>query len=214
MKKSIFFTAALGMMLLPCVNFAQVTGNQPEPAKQRVPREIKVVVAPAPGAVVPTDQQPTNDQLPKLFELMRIKEQMESVTKMMPAMMQQQFQAQFKEMQKDHPEMAVMTEEQQQAAAKVMGKFMGKVMDLYTSDEAMADMAGIYQRHLTSSDVDGMIAFYSSPAGQHMVDMAPVIMREYMPMVMQKMQERMKPMMDEMKKEMEEIAKPQAPSAK
>jgi hypothetical protein len=214
MKKSIFFTVALGMMLMPCANFAQVTGNQPAPAKPRVPREIKIVVAPAPGDVVPAEQQPTKEQLAKLFDVMRIKDQIASLTKIMPTMMQQQMQTQVKQMQKDHPEMALTTEEQQQAVAKVMGTFMGKVTDLYTSDEAIADMAGIYQRHLTSADVDGMIAFYSSQAGQHMVEMTPVIMQEYMPLVRERMLERMNPLIDEMTKEMKEIAKPQAPPAK
>jgi hypothetical protein len=45
-----------------------------------------------------------------------------------------------------------------------------------------------------------------------MLDMAPVIMQEYVPMMMQRTQERIKPLMDEMGKEMEQIAKPAAPS--
>ena len=205
MKKTICFAAALGVMMLPCAAFAQAPAAQPSTAPAAVMAE---------PSGLPADQQPTKEQLIKLFELMHVRDQLASVTKMIPALVQQQMKTQMQQMQKDHPEMAMMSEEKQQAAGMVMDKFMARVFDIYTPDEMISDMAGIYQRHLTSSDVDGMIAFYSSPAGQHMVDMAPVIMREYMPMVMQKMQERMKPMMDEMKKEMEEIAKPQAPSAK
>ena len=67
---------------------------------------------------------------------------------------------------------------------KVMSKYVGKAMDLYPADEMLADMTAIYQRHLSKDDVDGLIAFYSSPAGQHLLDAQPVIAKEYMPMVM------------------------------
>lgn len=201
MKKANCIAAVVGMglALVSCA-IAQPPASQP-------------ASAPAAAATIPADQQPTQEQLTKLFELMRIKQQISSMTKMMPAMMRQQMQAQVKEMQKNHPELAAMTEVQQQASMKVESKFMEKVVDLYTSDEMMADMEGIYQKHLSRSDVDGIIAFYSSPAGQHMLDMVPVIMQEYMPLMMQRTQERIKPLIGEMAKEMEQIAKPATPSA-
>jgi hypothetical protein len=169
-------------------------------------------VAPSPATVIPPDQQATKEQMAKLFEVMRVREQMASMTKMMPSMMQQQMQQQFKQTQKVHPELAQMTEEQQQACAKVMSKYMEKVMTLYTSDEMFADMASLYQKHLTRSDVDETIAFYSSPAGKHMLDMVPVIMQEYMPMVMERIQDRISPLIDEMTKDMEAAIKSNAPA--
>jgi hypothetical protein len=92
-------------------------------------------------------------------------------------------------------------------------------MDLYPADEMLADMTAIYQRHLSKDDVDGMIAFYSAPAGQHLLDAQPVIAQEYMPLVMGKVTERSKAMTKEMMKEMTEIvpaAKPRSarPAAK
>ena len=204
MKKTICFVAALGVMMLPCAAFAQAPAAQPSTAPAAVMAE---------PSGLPADQQPTKEQLIKLFELMRVRDQLATVTKMMPALVQQQMKAHMQQMRKDHPEMALMSEEKQQAAGMVMDKFMARVFDIYTPDEMISDMAGIYQKHLSRSDVDGMIAFYSTPAGQHMVAMTPVIMQEYMPMVMQRMQERMKPLTDEMSKEMEQIAKPAAPAA-
>jgi len=204
MKKTICFAAAFGVMMLPCAAFAQAPAAQPSTAPAAVMAE---------PSGLPADQQPTKEQLIKLFELMHVRDQLASVTKMIPALVQQQMKTQMQQMQKDHPEMAMMSEEKQQAAGMVMDKFMARVFDIYTPDEMISDMAGIYQKHLSRSDVDGMIAFYSSPAGQHMVAMTPVIMQEYMPLVMQRMQERMKPLTDEMSKEMEQIAKPAAPSA-
>ncbi len=202
MKKTVCMTALLGIMMLPCAAFAQAPAAQPTTAP-----------AAAASTAVPADQQPTKEQLIKLFELMHVRDQMASVTKMMPALVQQQMKTQMQQMQKDHPEMGMMSEEKQQAVGIVMDKYMARVFDIYPFDEMISDMAGIYQKHLSRSDVDGMIAFYSTPAGQHMVAMTPVIMQEYMPLVMQRMQERMKPLTDEMSKEMEQIAKPAAPAA-
>jgi uncharacterized protein len=201
MNKACKFVMALGvgLLLTPWV-MAQPPADQPESA---------AVTA----SSIPADQQATKEQIAKLFEVMRLREHLASYTRMLPALMQQQMQAQFKQMQNDHPEMKSMTDEQQQAFGKVMDKYMEKMMNLYTSDEMLADMSSIYQKYLTQSDVDGIIAFYSSPAGKHMLDMQPIMMKESMTTVMQRMQDRIKPLIDEMSKEMEGVAKPPAPPA-
>lgn len=169
---------------------------------------------PKPAAVVPADRQPTDAQLAKLFEVMRIKEQLATTTKMMPLMMQQQMKQQLADMEKENPTQQPMTDEQRQAAAEIMNKFMTKVMGLYTSDEMLADMSTIYKRHLTGDDVDAVTAFYSTPAGQHMLDMSSAVMTEFMPAVMQKMQTRVQPLVLEMSKEMADAVKAPAAGAK
>jgi hypothetical protein len=69
-------------------------------------------------------------------------------------------------------------------------------------------MKAIYQRHLTGNDVENLIGFYGSPSGQHMLDMVPAIMQEFLPNFMQKMQSRMRPLLVDMAKEMAEIVTP------
>jgi hypothetical protein len=54
--------------------------------------------------------------------------------------------------------------------------------------------------------VEATIAFYSSPAGQYVLDMIPAVMQELLPMVTQKTQERMQPLMLEMTKQMAKIS--------
>ena len=88
---------------------------------------------------------------------------------------------------------------------------MEPTVDLYKSDEMIADMTELYQKYLTRWDVDGMIAFYSSLAGQRLLDIQPVIVQEYLPLVMQRMQDRVKTLTDEMQKELMERIKPNAP---
>ncbi len=47
-------------------------------------------------------------------------------------------------------------------------------------DEMVDAMIPIYQKHLTKSDVDGIIAFYSSPVGQRFLKVQPAMMTEAM----------------------------------
>ncbi len=178
------------------------------PAGQTVDTPARAV-----PAAIPADQQATKEQLANLFELMRVRELVASLSKTLPALMQQQITARMKQMQQDNPALASPTEEQQQAISKIRNRFMERVLDLYKSDEMIADMTELYQKYLTRSDVDGIIAFYSSPAGQRLLEIQPVIMQEYLPLVMQRMQDRIKTLTDEMQKELMEAIKPNAPSA-
>jgi hypothetical protein len=195
MKKTFCFAAIIGLALVPGLAFGQTQADQP------------ATTAEPAATTTPLDQQPTKEQLAKLFEVMRLREQMQSVMKMMPALIQQQVQAQAKEMAPKLPGGGQLTPEQQAAFEKLMKNFMEKALNLYPADEMIADMASIYQRHMTREDVDAYIAFYGTPAGQHLLDLQPVIMKEYMPLVMNRMQERVKGLVEEQKKEMDEFMK-------
>ena len=196
MRKTTCFAALLGMMLLPCASFAQTP-------------EVDFLATPTTTAEVPADEQANKEQLAKLFNVMRIKKQLDSVTNMMPELIALQMGAQMREMEKNHPEIASMTDEQKQAASKVISKHVERAITLYTSDEMTADMSEFYQKHLSRSDVNDIISFYSSQAGQHMLDILPNIMKWATPKVNQRMQERIKSELDVMTKEMGEIVKPQ-----
>jgi hypothetical protein len=186
----------------------------PSAALARVPAGQTVdTPARAVPAVIPADQQATKEQLANLFELMRVRELVASLSKTMPALMQQQITARMKQMQQNNSAPASPTEEQQQAISKFTNNFMERALDLYKSDEMIADMTALYQKYLSRSDADGIIAFYSSSAGQRLLDIQPVIMGEYLPLVMQRMQDRVKTLTDEMQKELMEAIKPNTPSA-
>jgi hypothetical protein len=192
MIRKIKYAAAIGiaLVMIPLAAVAQAPADQPATATS--------------AAVIPPDQQPTKEQLTKLFELMRVHQQVQSVLTMMQSMMQQQIRAQIKE-KADKVPSGSLTADQQAAIAKISDKYLQKAFNLFTIDELLDDMAGIYQRHVSRSDVDAMIAFYSSPAGQHLLDAQPVILKEYMPVIMQHVQERSKALGEDEAKEMEEI---------
>jgi hypothetical protein len=193
-----------GAALAPWAVFAQVPADQL--AATSVP-------ATATSAAIPLDQQPTKEQLAKLFELIRVRQQVQSLLKMMPAMVQQQMQAQAKTIEAKHPECNLLKPENQAAFDKVMSKFMEKSLNIVNIDEMLDDMTVVYQRHVSSTDVDALIAFYSSPAGQHLLDAQPIIMKEYMPMVMKRTQERSAALIKGLTNDLEQLAKSIAPSA-
>ena len=164
-------------------------------------------------SVVPPDQQATKEQLAKLFEVMRIREQTESMMKMFPAMIQQQIKQQEEEATANLPATAKPTPEQQEALDKLERRYFEKAMNLYTVDEMLDDMTGIYQRHFTREDVDAYIEFYSSPAGQHFLQMTPIIMQEYMPLVMKRVEDRSKDLTADFTKELKGVLNSTPPAA-
>jgi len=145
---------------------------------------------------------------------MRIRQQMQSMRQMVPAMVQQQVQSALKQTEEGLPGGRKLTPEQHERMQQVMNKYVGKAMDLYPTEEMLTDMTAIYQKHLSKDDVDGLIAFYSSGAGQHLLDAQPVIAQEYMPMVMGKVSQRSQEMMKEMMKDMAEAVPETKPAAK
>lgn len=200
MKKAYWMAVVAGLALAPWPAFAQPMPDQAtEPAA--APR------------VIPADQQATKEQLTRLFEVMRLREQFTSMTKMLPTVVQQQMHAQMKEILASVPSATQPTADQQAAIDKLMNKYMEKALSIYPLDEMIDDAVTVYQRHVSRSDVDAYIAFYSSPPGQHLLDAQPVIMHEYMPMVMQRVEERSKELNDEMVKDLQDYLKTQMPAA-
>ncbi len=165
--------------------------------------------APAAASVIPIDQQPSKEQLAKLFDAMRVRDQMKAMRTMVPSMVQQQIKEQSRQMSAG----TKLSPDQQVRAEKIIARYTERAMDVYPPEEMIDDMTGIYQRHLSREDVEGMIAFFTSPAGQHLLDQQPVIMQEYMPVVMKRVTERSKTLTAEMMKEMAAATQSVKPAA-
>jgi hypothetical protein len=204
MRNAWKFAALLGSVsMLASWTLAQAQTNLPASSTNE-----QQVSAPA----IPTNQQPTKEQLAKLFEVMRLRQQLQSYLKMMPAMIQQQIQAQFKEATSKLGGESI-TPEQQAQLDSLMHKYLEKAVNVVSIDEMLDDMTTVYERHVTGSDVDSYIAFYESSAGQHLLDAQPAIMQEYMPMAMNRMKDRSKVLTDQMIADIGEFAKTKTPAA-
>jgi uncharacterized protein len=184
-KVSILATLAISLLALPSTHIVVAQ------AAEHAPR------------VIAAGDQPTKEQIQHLFDAMRLKEQMSTMMSSMSTMMQQQISSQVKQMAGDN-----LPADKQAELDKIMHKYMERAMGLYPVTEMVDDMTAIYQKHLSKEDVDAYIAFYTSPAGQHLLDEQPAIMKEYLPVVSQRMQERSKSLNDDMMKDLEGLAKP------
>lgn len=204
MRKWLLMFVAVGLALAPCA-FAQPAvispaANQPQtqPASAEAP-------------TIPVDQQATKEQLRKLFEVMRMRQQFDAMMKMLPSLVQQQVRSQMQQMTK-LPGSKPLSPGQQAAFDKLMQKYMAKAQAVYPVDEMIDDAIAIYQRHMSRKDVDAYIAFFSSPPGQDFLDAQPQIMKEYMPVAMKRAQDHSKELYAELAEDLQEMMKADTPA--
>ena len=113
---------------------------------------------------------PSKEDVQKLFDVMASREQM--------AQMMQQVFAQARtlnrdEIKKRHPDITA-----DQLAS--MDRQSEELLKNFPLDAMLSDMIPIYQHHFAKSDIDALIAFYSSPAGQKFLHEMPAVTSETM----------------------------------
>jgi len=163
-------------------------------------------------ASIPLEQQATREQLTKLFEVMRLRQQFDDMMRALPAVVQQQVRMQMDQLTAKMPGGQKLTAEQQKALDKLMNKYMERSRTLYPADEMIADAISVYQRHMTREDADAYIAFFSSTAGQHLLDAQPAIMKEYLPIAMDRAERRTHALTIEMAADLAEFSKSAEPA--
>jgi len=206
MNKTCKFAIVIGagLALAPWVAFAQTQANQPSTAS---------VSAPATSAVIPLDQQPTKEQLAKLFEVMRLRQQLQDYFTQGDVMAKGQAMAQFHEVFTRMCNGCSLTPGQSKTIDNMMSRYVAKLVSVYPVSERIDDIFSIYQRHLSRTDVDALVGFYSSPAGQHMLNEKPAILQEYLTEYAMRMKGRSAPIADELAQEMQKVIDSQAPPA-
>ena len=78
---------------------------------------------------------------------------------------------------------------------------------LYPIEELLADVGTVYQKYISSSDADVLIEFYRTPAAQRLIDVQPAMVQEYLPLVVSRMETRVKAFADETAREAQELLK-------
>jgi len=163
--------------------------------------------SPAASPSIPPGQIPSKEQLAKLFEVMRLRDQMQGLMNTIPAMVKAQVQSQMGDIMAKLAPGAQLTDDQQAQLAALITKYVDKATNVYTIDTMISDMTTVYQHHLSKADVDAMIAFYASPAGQHLLNAQPAIMKEYTPIVMQRQRQATDQLTEEMQKDLQAFTK-------
>ena len=133
---------------------------------------------------------PSREDVLKLFDLMQIKKLTETT---MQAVRQQ---AQTLGQQVFHEAIPNPTPEEQKLMDDVMSSTMAELLRSFPIDELLDTMIPVYQRHLSKSDLDAMIAFYSSPVGQKLLREQPQMIQESMQAMVPIQQRMMRDMME------------------
>ena len=153
MRKALAVIAVLSMTVLaPTATLSQT----PAPSK------------PVPDTVLPADA-PTRDQVMTLLDLLQVRRTMSAMLANMKQAAQQGAEEEFRK--------KVPNPTPKQLAA-LHGMF-NDVIDM-PLDEMINALIPIYQRHLTRSDIEQTIRFYSSPAGQKLLREQPKMLEEGM----------------------------------
>ncbi len=133
----------------------------------------------------------SKEDVVKLFEVMHIGDMTKQV---MAIAMKQSQQLARDQMKKDFPNMP-----QEQAAQAE--SVMDDMLKAFPIEQILQTIVPVYQKHLTQGDMDAILAFYSSPAGQKLLKETPAmtqesvqasygLLQQYMETVMQKVRQR------------------------
>lgn len=164
---------------------------------------------PSASRVISAADKPTREQLVTLFQVMRIRAQMEEMLKNLPIALRQQLESEEQDVEISlKPLGGELSPDQKAARDRVTERYFALAGQQYPVDEMLSDMVDVYQRHLTRDDVDGIIAFYRSTPGQHLLDAQPLMAKEVMPAVMKKLEERNHTLVERYKRELNDAMGP------
>ena len=132
---------------------------------------------------IANDAPASREDILKLFDVMQIRDQMQQIMRQVTVQMRAMSREQMK---KTDPNITA------EELAKIDARSERMIESVPISD-MMDDMIPVYQKHLTKSDVDAMIGFYSTPTGQKILHEMPAMAAEGM----QALQPRMRKIMDD-----------------
>ena len=139
---------------------------------------------------------PTEAQLERLLADMQAQRQLEAVQQAMGPMMRRAVDQLTQKREMDARERA--------RVARVMEKTLAVMREQLAWDQMKPQMMQIYGESFEADEVDGLIAFYESPAGRAFVAKMPVVMQKSMALSQARMQSMMQAMEKAMHDAMEE----------
>ena len=117
---------------------------------------------------------PSREDVLKLFDLLQITKTMDAVIK---ATKQQSMELAEQMLRDKMPEI---TPEQKKQFEEIIDDVMRTSLGPAAIQEMLEATIPVYQKHLTKADLDAMIAFYSSPSGQKILQEQPAMVQESM----------------------------------
>jgi len=142
----------------------------------------------APAALA---QDASDARVDQLLEVMRARQTLDAV---LP-----QVEASQRQMVQQMSAAKSLTPEQQAQLDRLLQKSMDNVRQVLAWDKMEPVYRDIYRRTFTAEDMDAMIGFYGSPAGQKLLDKMPQLMQNTMAGV----QKLLVPMLEDMQRDIE-----------
>jgi len=139
--------------------------------------------------------EPSKEDVKRLFDLMASRDQMRQLMTQMVAQMRSLSRQQIK---REHPAVS-------DADLARADRQSDEFVKTFPLEEMLNDMVPVYQKHFSKSDIDGLIAFYSSPTGQKFLHEMPTVTAETMQVLYPRIQAAMEAAM----KQSDEKAAPQ-----
>jgi len=151
-----------------------------------------------------SDAPATKEDIQKYLDAVHshdmMKQMMEAMSKPMHQMVHEQF-------MKDQDKLPADFESR-------MTKIMDDMLNSMPFDEMMDAMIPVYQKHFTKGDIDSLVAFYSTPAGQKMLHEMPAIMADTMAAAMPIIRKQIEGMTQRVQEQVAEMLKESAPPRK
>ena len=145
---------------------------------------------------------PSREEVVQLFELLQIKKLTETTMQAAKGQATQLAEQMLRE------ELPDPTPDQQKVLEDVMKGITDDILSGFPIDEMLNAMVPIYQRHLTKSDLQAIIAFYSSAVGQKLLHEQPQMVHESMAAMAPIQQRMMEEMMRKIKERVERSLTP------
>jgi hypothetical protein len=138
---------------------------------------------------------PSDKSIEKLLELSQAGKLMDSVFAQMDGMMK----ASLKQATKGKP----LSAEEQAIMDKQQAKMVAVMKEEFSWEKLKTPFVKVYRDTFTQEEVDGLVAFYESPAGKALINKQPELLKNTMAV----MQDHMGPMMEKIRKMSEDTAK-------
>lgn len=132
----------------------------------------------AAGAQTATSNAASKEDVQRLFNVMSSKDQ---IRHMMEQMFAQMKALNREQMKKREPGLS-------EEELSRMDRGSDELVRDFPIDEMMNAMIPVYQRHFSKSDINGLMAFYSSPTGQKFLREMPAVTAESMQAVYPRIQ--------------------------
>jgi hypothetical protein len=158
-------------------------------------QSVAEIAAQAKAARALPANAPTREQVLTLFDLLQVRRNMELMMDGMKKAAQEGAEQSFRQRVSDP------TPQQLDLLNKMIADIFGEM----PLDEILDATIPVYQSHLTRSDIEEIIRFYSSPVGQKLLHEQPQMLQESMKAASEVQQKRVEIMSRKMEQRMQEL---------